>query len=261
MLVERGRGDAVRKPFHDQRAVRHRREDEVRDARVVAKQIALGQLQLRPEHLVQVGDLQMFAVGEIEDAVPPRLFERIELVDDGGGIQCLRRSACGVRGRSCIVGRATPGLRGSRRGALRVGHTRLRSRFHHGVSRRGRMPRQLLLAANVAGLLVVAQPEVDRVAQLGVGGPLGELDLGDELRPDPVRVFVRLRGGLERAGLRLERPEQLHHAPQLALVEPGAGVAGVDEVLAARRRRGAARRSRCGSAAARSSRRSRTPAR
>ena len=35
---------------------------------------------------------------------------------------------------------------------------------------------------------VVAQPEIDRMAQLVVGGPLGEPDLRDEVGPHPVRA-------------------------------------------------------------------------
>ena len=66
--------------------------------------------------------------------------------------------------------------------------------------------------------------------QLRVGGPLGELDLRDQLaaRTQCGRSFV-LRLWRERALVGFERPQQLHHPRELALVEAGAGVADVDE--------------------------------
>src|SRR3954465_16061088 len=42
-----------------------------------------------------------------------------------------------------------------------------------------------LLAHDLAGRLVLAQPEIARVAQAAVARPLREADLGDELRLDP----------------------------------------------------------------------------
>ena len=57
LLIERDRiVDAVRKSLHDERTIGDDGEDERRDGRVVAQQVALGQLELRPEELGQVGD-------------------------------------------------------------------------------------------------------------------------------------------------------------------------------------------------------------
>ena len=84
MLIERLGGDAVRKALHHERAVGHRRQDERRDLRVVAEQVALGQLLLRPEHLVQVGHRKPLAARQVERAVAPCVFERAELIDEGG---------------------------------------------------------------------------------------------------------------------------------------------------------------------------------
>jgi len=91
-----------------------------------------------------------------------------------------------------------------------------------------RVPR-VLLASHFRRPLVVAQPEIYRVPQLGVRGPFGEPDLGDEFRTRPVWPFVCLRPHAERALFRFEWLEELHHARQLAFVEAGAGMADVDQ--------------------------------
>src|SRR5690242_2110960 len=70
------------------------------------------------------------------------------------------------------------------------------------------------------------------MAQLAVRRPFREFDLSDQLRPDPVRSLVRLRLRRKRTLRRFKRPEALHHALELAVVEAGAGVAGVDERVA-----------------------------
>ena len=75
-LARRRRWEIASSPAAD----RHRRQHERRDLDVVAEQVALRQLLLRPEDLVQVGDLQAVAVGQLEDAVLACLFERRELV-------------------------------------------------------------------------------------------------------------------------------------------------------------------------------------
>src|SRR5262249_34064782 len=64
----------------------------------------------------------------------------------------------------------------------------------------------------------------------GVGRPLGESDLRDQLRTNPVRPFVRLREILERALVRFERLQQLHYTREFFLVEAGAAVPDVDEI-------------------------------
>jgi len=69
------------------------------------------------------------------------------------------------------------------------------------------------------------------VPQLAVRRPLGELDLRDELGPDPVRALVGLRLRLERAAGCFKRTEKLHHPRQLFLVEACSGVAAIDQGL------------------------------
>ena len=66
MLIERRPVDAVRQPLHHQRPVVDDRQDERRDPRVEANQVALGLLDLRPEDLVEVGDLERVAVGQLQ---------------------------------------------------------------------------------------------------------------------------------------------------------------------------------------------------
>src|SRR5205085_1527258 len=82
-------------------------------------------------------------------------------------------------------------------------------------------PGRALLPSDLRRLLVVAQPEIHRVAQLVVVGPLRELHLRDELGSDPVWPLVGLRPVLERAGRGRARRQQLHHPRELFLVEAG----------------------------------------
>src|SRR5262249_6097129 len=77
-----------------------------------------------------------------------------------------------------------------------------------------------------------AKSQINRVSEFAVGGPLGELDLRDELGPDPVWMFVRLWGDRERRPRRLERFQQLPDASQLLAVEARAGMARVYQVAA-----------------------------
>jgi hypothetical protein len=79
MLIERLRGHAVRESFHDERPIRHRGQDERRDARVIAHEIALGQFLLRPEGLVQVGHLQAVTVGQRQQSIFSRRFKGRQL--------------------------------------------------------------------------------------------------------------------------------------------------------------------------------------
>src|SRR5437773_12430899 len=82
---------------------------------------------------------------------------------------------------------------------------------------------------NILGPLVVAQAEIHRMAELRVGGPLGESDLRHELRPYPVRPLVGFRLDPEWRRRYFERCEQLHQSRQLLLVEAGAGVSDIVE--------------------------------
>src|SRR5262245_47021182 len=70
------------------------------------------------------------------------------------------------------------------------------------------------------------------MSQFSVGGPLSESHLSHELGSYPVRTFVRLRSNAERTVGSLEPLQQRHHSGELALVEPCADVADVDEGVA-----------------------------
>ena len=89
--------------------------------------------------------------------------------------------------------------------------------------------------AHVAWVLVVAQPQVDRMAQLAIGGPLGEFDLRHELRRRPMWPFIRARPDAERAFVNFERREQLHQAGEYPLVESGPGMPDVHQRSGRRR--------------------------
>ena len=218
-----------------------------RDLHVVAEQIALGQLLLRPEHLVQVGDRELLAVRKLEHAVAPCLLRA-----RAAGRQ-RARSGCGVRAR--------PGLTSRRfaRFAVRALAIRATATLNRASMR---TPNDASVSRDVLRLLVVAQSEIHRMPQLAVGRPLGELDLRDERRLRPSAAARWSSAAANGHVVGLERLEQLHQARELALVEAGAGVADVERPCAdraappARRRRAAARRSTRASAAARSSRRS-----
>ncbi len=71
---------------------------------------------------------------------------------------------------------------------------------------------------------------------MAVVRPLGELDLGDELRLDPDDVALadarHLRNLLERRRVPLERLQLRQEPVDLAVAEPGADVPDVDEVAA-----------------------------
>src|SRR5580765_7175954 len=70
------------------------------------------------------------------------------------------------------------------------------------------------------------------MTKFSVGRPFGEFDLCHELRANPVGLLIGPRPLAERAVFRLERLEQLHQPRELLLVEPGARVSNVDEVIA-----------------------------
>src|SRR5262249_12600174 len=83
------------------------------------------------------------------------------------------------------------------------------------------------LAVHVLRSLVVAESEIDGMPELLVVRPLGEADLRDELRLDPVRPLVGLDRVAEGRRLDLERRQETHHARELALVESRADVSDV----------------------------------
>ena len=91
LLVERRAVDAVRKPLHHQRPIGDGGQDERRHLRVVAEQIALGELAVRPEDLREVGDAEPLAVGQLDRAVAAGVLERAQLIDDRVDRGTMRR--------------------------------------------------------------------------------------------------------------------------------------------------------------------------
>ena len=88
LLVEGRTVDAVREALHHERPVRHRGQQHRRDSGVVAKEVALRQLQLRPERLREIGDVQTLSTGQLDRAIFPGILERAQLIDhmrDGFG--------------------------------------------------------------------------------------------------------------------------------------------------------------------------------
>src|SRR5204862_54263 len=75
--------------------------------------------------------------------------------------------------------------------------------------------RRFRLAPDIFRALVIAQAEIDRLAEISLVGPFAEFDLRHELRLRPVRTLVRPRTFLERALRRLERLSEMDAALQL----------------------------------------------
>ena len=67
--------------------------------------------------------------------------------------------------------------------------------------------------------------------QPAVGRPFGELHLGDEGRPDPMRSLVCARPVAKGTFGCFQWTEQLHDARKLALGEASAGMTDVDQVV------------------------------
>ena len=81
VLVERLRVDTVRIPLHDQRPIGQHREHAGGAADVVPEQVAFGQLQLRPEGLREITDLEAAASGQQQYAVTAPVLDRVELIE------------------------------------------------------------------------------------------------------------------------------------------------------------------------------------
>ena len=170
MLVERLAVDAVREPLHHERPVGEHRRMTRRHPRVVAEQIALGELQRRPEHLAQVGDGQRVAAGQLEGAVLAAVLE-VRSVDDArsrwtmAGVRASGSCASGVV-TGCGASRAEArahGLRCQRAEALRHRSPAL------AVTRGSPVAGPFALADDVARLrLSSRRPEVHRMPQLVV---------------------------------------------------------------------------------------------
>ena len=89
--------------------------------------------------------------------------------------------------------------------------------------------RRRLLADDGLGRLVVAQALEGGMAERAGGGPLGELDLGDQLRLGEDGALLRL-AALEGADLAAQRLEALGEQPQHVLGEAGPDLAGEAQV-------------------------------
>src|SRR4029453_6682523 len=88
-----------------------------------------------------------------------------------------------------------------------------------------------LFAHDLPGRLVLAQPEVARVAQTSVARPLREAHLGDERRLDPRRVPLAALVGERRIGPS-QRREPPGEARELGAAEAGPDLAGVAQLAA-----------------------------
>src|SRR6478735_4684281 len=95
-------------------------------------------------------------------------------------------------------------------------------------ARESGLPRLDALSNDRAGRLVEAQAEEARVAQAAGGRPLGEAELGHELRLDPRRVAVA-RCVDERGVLTMQRAQALAEIQQRGVIEAGADLARVAE--------------------------------
>src|SRR6478735_2599635 len=88
-------------------------------------------------------------------------------------------------------------------------------------ARESGLPRLDALSNDRAGRLVEAQAEEARVAQTAGGRPLGEAELGHELRLDPRGVAVARCVG-ERGVLAVQRTQPLAQVAQRGAIEAGA---------------------------------------
>src|SRR5690606_30802243 len=88
------------------------------------------------------------------------------------------------------------------------------------------------LAYDLPRVLVIAKADEDRLSHDSARGPLVETDLHDYPRRDPVRRLVGVGFLAEGWGLPFETPQPTLHFPQRFRAETGAGVPGVDEVVA-----------------------------
>src|SRR5207237_5683477 len=82
LLIERLSVHAIWKTLHDERAIFYHRQQKRRDAHVIAHQLALGNLQFRPEQLPQVADIEPLIARQVENAGAGAMLDRFELVDE-----------------------------------------------------------------------------------------------------------------------------------------------------------------------------------
>src|SRR5207253_2421152 len=161
--------------------------------------------------------LPIFAVGQREDAVAARAFDRVQLIDE------VIESGFGVPGSGFAV-------LGSRFLVLGSGFgvRTLNPRTPNPEPRTANP--KVFLPPYLCRLLVVAQSEVDRVPQPAVGGPFGEFDLRDQLGSHPMCALVRFRPPAKRTFFRFARLQELHHAGELFFVEARSRVTDVDQI-------------------------------
>ena len=76
-MVKRLTLDTVRKPFHHQRSIFDDRQQQRRNAGVVAQQVALGVWPGRPEDFLQIRNVERVAIGQFQLAVS---FARLKVV-------------------------------------------------------------------------------------------------------------------------------------------------------------------------------------
>src|SRR5262249_777063 len=81
VLIERVRGDAVRKALPYQGSITNCGEEGRCDLGVVSKQVTLRELQFRPEDLVEVGDAQRVATRQFKKSIAAAVLDRAELID------------------------------------------------------------------------------------------------------------------------------------------------------------------------------------
>src|SRR5204863_7679176 len=122
------------------------------------------------------------------------------------------------------------GVRGSNLGTTNLG-TRNLGTTEPGTRNFGTW-NLLALSRNLLRLLVVAEPEIDRLTQDPIRRPLGEPHLRDQLGLHPVRRLVLRHFLTERRRPRFERREEGHHALEFLAIEPGAHVADIAKLAA-----------------------------
>ncbi len=102
ILLEEGlAGHSVGKPLEDQRPVRHYRKHIRRNCRVIAKQVALGELPCGKENLAEVGYVDADPARNFELSAAAVVLDFVEVLDDGVHMKRLHsalRLLCGRAG-------------------------------------------------------------------------------------------------------------------------------------------------------------------
>src|SRR5204862_8215726 len=85
LLIERRPADAIREALHDERTILDGGKNEGGDFGVISEQIAFGQLAVGPENFRRGRRADLFAAGQIDDAVTTSVLEGSQLRDHSGG--------------------------------------------------------------------------------------------------------------------------------------------------------------------------------